>query len=367
MAMHPVTTRACVTAVLAVFSATLVPGCGADGPDTIPSFVDDTTPSNSKGVVVAAQGDELVMCEGWGQADQEDDAPFDCDTVVDVMSMTKQFTAAAVLKLEMLDKLSASDSISDHLDDVPEDKQPITVEHLLTHTSGMVGELGGDYDEMSREALVAAAMESSLQSSPGSNYAYSNLGYSLLAVLVDVVSETGYEEFLSQHLFIPAGMTTTGYVLPDFDHDDVAVEYDAHASAQGRPLDHPRADDGPYWNLRGNGGMLSTARDMFSWHVALLGEDVLDSDAKTQLFKPRVREEPDDTYYGYGWVVTEHDDTPVAWHNGGNEHSYGELARTPDGHAMLFWTTTQAVSDSEGWDFADLGADLTGGLLTRLL
>ena len=81
----------------------------------------------------------------------------------------------------------------------------------------------------------------------------------------------GYEEFLAEQLFEPAGMTQTGYVLPEWDPEDVAVEYDAQGRPQGRPYDHPWAADGPFWNLRGNGGMLSSARDMYRWQLALAG------------------------------------------------------------------------------------------------
>ncbi len=155
----------------------------------------------------------------------------------------------------------------------------------------------------------------------------------------------GYEEYLSEQLFAPAGMTQTGYVLPDWRPDQVAVEYDAEGVPHGRPFEHPWADDGPYWNLRGNGGLLSTAGDMFRWHRALEGEQVLDARAKEELFEPRVLEEPGGgTYYGYGWVVQDSDDGRILWHNGGNGWSYGEIARAPDAGAMVFWATNQVRS-----------------------
>lgn len=342
-------------------------GCSSGGPDTLEAFVAEAPPDGSRGVVLAAQGEELVLCEGWGPADDPAGAELGCDTAVDIMSMTKQFTAAAILKLEMLDRLDVTDPIGDHLDHVPGDKQAITLQHLLTHTSGLVPELGHDDDPVTRDELVADAMDSALRAEPGTAYDYSNLGYSLLAAVVETASGTGYEEFLAEHLLGPAGMTATGYVLPDWDSLDVAVEYDEDGTAQGRPVERPWAEDGPWWNLRGNGGLLSTATDMYRWHVALLGDEILDADAKSQLFEPRVREEPDDTHYAYGWVITEYDGQPLAWHNGGNAHAYGELARTTDGSAMLFWVAPQAVGgDPDGWDFEEIGPDFTEGILSRL-
>lgn len=357
---------------LVILPLFLVAACATGGTDTadafgedIEKFIADAVPEGARRVAVAAQDDDLIVCEGWGYADEATNTAFDCDTVVDVMSMTKQFTAAAVMKLQMLGKLDVTDPVDDYLEDVPHDKQAITVQHLLTHTSGLVDDLEDDYEPVTRDAMIAAAMDSPVEAPPGASYAYSNAGYSLLAAIVDIASGTGYEQFLAEYLFEPAGMTSTGYVLPDWDLSDVAIEFDDQGTDQGSAIDRTWDNDGPYWNLRGNGGLLSTAHDMFRWNVALLDDNILNEDAKSQLFEPRVLEEPDDTHYGYGWVITDFDDQPLAWHNGANDHAYGEFARTPDGSVMTFWTTTQVAGD--GWNFEDLGPDLTDGVLERML
>jgi CubicO group peptidase (beta-lactamase class C family) len=291
-----------------------------------------------------------------------------CDTVYDVMSMTKQFTAAAILKLEMMGKLDVADPIGRHIRPVPADKRGITLHQLLTHTSGLVDVLGGDYERQTRGDMLAAALASKPQARPGAEYAYSNAGYSVLAAIVEQVSGIGYEAFLAQHLFDPAGMTRTGYSLPDWERDQVAVEYGPRGKPQGSPLDHPWAPDGPYWNLRGNGGLLSTARDMFRWQLALDGDEVLDRRAKRKLFRPHVLEEPGgDSYYGYGWVILRADDRRVAWHNGGSNWSYGELTRLLDDAATVFWITNQYKSKAGGWDFDELGQRLTQGVADRVL
>lgn len=350
-----------------VFGATSGVTQGA-APATPQVFLPSDVPAGSSGSLVAVDDGEVVTCRGWGEVDRGSGAAADCDTVYDIGSVTKQFTGAAVVKLQMQGRLKVSDPIGRFLGEVPADKRQITVRHLLTHTAGLVEGLGDDYEPVSRAALVAGAMASDLRSRPGARHHYSNLGYSLLAVIIEEVSGLGYEEYLAQELFAPAGMTDTGYVLPEWEPHRVAVEYDAGDRAHGRPYDHPWAEDGPHWNLRGNGGLLSTAHDMGRWLVALEGDRVLDDDAKRELFSPRVREEPGgDTRYAFGWVVV---DTPLGtlhWHNGGNDWAHAELARLPESRAGLFWVTNHHRSRAGGWSLDGLEPPLTELVAGRLV
>jgi CubicO group peptidase (beta-lactamase class C family) len=344
------------------------PGGGDQADPSVARFLDRTLPEGASGTLAAARDGELVHCDGFGMADREARVAAGCDTVYDIQSITKQFTAAAILKLEMMGELRVSDPISEHLGPVPADKREITLHHLLTHTAGLPAALGGDYQPLSREQMVAEALESKLRSRPGATYYYSNLGYSLLAAIVEKASGMGYEEFLAEHLFAPAGMTQTGYVLPEWRPDQVAVEYDARGEPQGRPFDHPWAEDGPYWNLRGNGGLLTTALDMFRWHLALDGEEVLDQRAKEKLFHPYVLEfEGGDSYYGYGWVVQRSDDHGrFVWHDGGNNWSYSLFTRFLDEGVMVFWTTNSYRDEAEGWNLPRLEPMLTEGIADRV-
>jgi CubicO group peptidase (beta-lactamase class C family) len=342
---------------------------GVDPTDqSVEQFLDDTLPEEASGTLVAARGDEMVHCAGFGLADREEQVAAGCDTVYDIMSMTKQFTAAAILKLEMMGKLRVRDRITKFIRRVPRGKRDITLHQLLTHKSGLVDALGGDYQRLTRKEMLAEALDSRLQSRPGTEYAYSNLGYSVLAAIIEKVSGMGFEEFLAKHLFAPAGMTQTGYVLPEWRTDQVAVEYGPRGKPHGRPFDHPWAEDGPYWNLRGNGGLLSTARDMFRWHVALQGNKVIDRRAKHKLFKPWVREEPDgDSYYGYGWVILRTDEYgKVAWHNGGNGWSFGVLTRLLNDGMMVFWVTNRYKDKDEKWNLYRLDPKLTRGVADRV-
>jgi CubicO group peptidase (beta-lactamase class C family) len=334
---------------------------------SVEKFLDDTLPDETSGTVVAARAGEIAHCKGFGLAHRAAKVAAGCDTAYDIMSMTKQFTAAAILKLEMMGELRVTDPMSKFVGPVPDDKRAITLHHLLTHTSGLTDQLGGDYEALSREEMLDGALESELRSVPGSEYSYSNLGYSILAAIVEKASGTSYERFLTSHLFEPAGMRQTGYVLPEWKPDRVAVEYDKNGEPKGRPFDHPWAEDGPYWNLRGNGGLLSTARDMFRWHAALEGDEVLSKSAKDKMFEPHVpEEEGGDSYYGYGWVVSPTDEGRIVWHDGGNGWSLGVMARFPDQDAMVFWVSNHAYKDGE-WNLENVEQELTLGIAERVL
>lgn len=335
-------------------------------------FLDARWPRGASGTVVTARGGKVVTCDGRGMADRETETRARCDTVYDIGSVTKQFTAAAIMKLEAEGRLAVSDPLRRFVPGVPPDKRGITLHHLLTHTSGLPEQLGDDYAPVSRSDLLRSALAAPLASPPGERYAYSNLGYSVLAAVVEKASGMGYEEYLADRLFRPAGMTATGYVLPRWDRARVAVEYDEKGRPHGTPLDHPWADDGPYWNLRGNGGMLSTARDMLRWHRALLGDRILDDRARARMFEPYVDEGEGGggggsgirSAYGYGWSILSRDGARVATHDGGNGKSAARLTRFLDDGVLVFWVSNHAARAGR-WDVGRLDPGLTEGLAAR--
>jgi CubicO group peptidase (beta-lactamase class C family) len=370
VAVHAVLIRVGLAASFVAAALGVQPAAAAE-PDpataSIGRFVDRTIPDGASGTLIAMRGDHVMACEGFGLADRAAGVTADCDTVYDIGSVTKQFTAAAVVKLEMLGRLDVHQPIGAWLGPVPPDKAGITVQQLLTHTSGLVDTLGDDYEPLTRRQLVTRALAAPLGSAPGTAYRYSNVGYSLLAVIIERASGTSYERFLARHLFRPAHMTQTGYTLPHWRRSEVAVEYDAGGVPQGRPFDHPWAASGPWWNLRGNGGLLSTARDLARWHRALLDHRVLDRRAQRALFRPRVPEVPGgDSWYGYGWVLFDTSVGQVAWHNGGNGWSYAELTRVLGRGVMVFWVTNQTRSTAGDWNLERLGGRITAGVVRRL-
>jgi CubicO group peptidase (beta-lactamase class C family) len=295
------------------------------------------------GAVLVAKDGKIVLHKGYGLADREKKIPYTPETVFDIGSITKQFTAAAILKLEMAGKLKVTDPISKYFDGVPADKQAMTLHHLLTHSSGLEDGFGGDYEEMPRDVLVQKALASKLLWAPGTRYQYSNAGYSLLGAIVEKVSGKPYETFLHEDLFKPAGMEKTGYLIPKWKPEELAHGYQGD-QPWGTPLDHAWAPDGPWWNLRANGGILSTAGDLYKWHRALEGETILSKEAKAKYFAPHVPEDEEgSSHYGYGWAIFKTPrKTKLVAHNGGNGIFAADFRRYVDEGGVVIAGSAQS-------------------------
>jgi len=299
-------------------SPAAVPG-DAEIARSIDRYMQKAAARGFAGSVLAARGDAVILAKGYGFADRENKIAETADTVFSVGSITKQFTGAAILKLEMAGKLKVEDALAKYIKGVPDDKKGITLHHLLTHAAGFIDALGDDYEPIGRDEFVKRAMASKLQSPPGARYSYSNIGFSLLGIVVELVSGKNYEDYLAEALFRPAGMIRTGYLRPKFVKTDLAVGY-RDGERWGTAMDRPWTSDGPGWHLRANGGVLSTLGDMHRWVRALQADTVLNEAARKKYFAPHVREYPEGkTYYGYGWVTEKTGrGTTLVWHNGGN-------------------------------------------------
>lgn len=316
--------------------------------------------SDYRGVVLVAKDGEVVLRKGYGLSDREAGTPNGPATVFTIGSITKPFTAAAILKLEFQGKLSVDDSIAKHLPNVPEDKKGITIHHLLTHSSGLVSDFAGDFDKVGRDEYVRLALASTLQSPPGSRYEYANSGYSLLGAIVERASGRSYETYLREELLLPAGMKETGYRLPQWEEGLEAVGY-RNGERWGRLREKPRAEDGPYWALRANGGILSTIDDLYLWHRALEGTAVLPEAAKRKIFTPHVPEDPNgESHYGYGWAIsTSPWGTREIGHNGGNTIFSADFRRFPDDRLVVI--TMSNDSTVKAWRAAGALARIAHG------
>jgi CubicO group peptidase (beta-lactamase class C family) len=331
----------------------VLPGLGAQ----LDAYLKRLEGYGFSGAVLAAKNGEVVLANGYGMADRERGIKDTPGTIFDIGSITKQFTAAAILKLEMEGRLQVTDTITRYFPGVPPDKRDITLHHLLTHTSGLRSDFGSDYEPVPRDEIIRRALAAPLLSKPGEKFEYSNAGYSLLAAVIERVSERRYEDYLRANLFAPAGMLSTGYRIPAWDRKAIAQGY---VNGEHRPatLDEPWASDGPWWNLRGNGGIHSDIWDMYRWHLAQQGDSILSSEEKTKLTTPYVQEGADaNLSYAYGWsIVTTPRGTHLVTHNGGNGIFEADFRRYVEENLVLFIATN-----------ADIPAIRTSSKLTRIL
>jgi CubicO group peptidase (beta-lactamase class C family) len=282
------------------------------------------------GSVLVTRHGEILLRKGYGLADRKTATPVEPDTAFDVGSITKQFTATAILRLEMDGKLSTADRLGKFLPgiarsvglDLPpgairEDMAAITLHQMLSHTSG-IDSFYLDQSPSWKEYLQEI-LKQPLTAPPGTKFLYSNSGYDLLAKIIEVVSGEPYERYVRDHLLLPAGLQSTGFDLPKWNRDRIARYQDWTTREWGFPVEMP-IDRPAKLRLVGSGGMLSTVDDLYRWHQALLGDRILSAAAKAKLYRPVL----DD--FGYGWrILPTRRGTQVIYH-GGYDMSLGVAA-----------------------------------------
>jgi CubicO group peptidase (beta-lactamase class C family) len=277
------------------------------------------------GAALVARGGEVLLAKGYGFADygSRPNAP---DTLFEIASASKPFTALAVLRLEMEGKLKLEDPIAKFFPNVPADKKGITVHHLLTHTSGMDPNQGLPYaSPASREEFLRFILDTPLTSKTGEKFDYFNSGYAMLAAIVEIASGKSFEEYSREKIFKPAGMADTGFV-----QDRVL---DAKRAAARLSESMPEATCVAWhwsWGYRGMGGVVTTALDLVKWDRALRSDKILDAKTKAKAYEPRL------DGYACGWMVSRTDrGTSRAEHSGSVEGFVCNIVRYLEDDALI--------------------------------
>jgi CubicO group peptidase (beta-lactamase class C family) len=276
-------------------------------------------PEEPGGVVLVAQKGQIIYKKAFGMADMELNVPMKEAMVFNIASITKQFTAVAILQLMEQGKLSLQDEITKYLPDYPTGGQKITVENLLTHTAGIPGSepaaitrLQGERRWITLPEIINTFKSRPLDFAPGTKMIYSNNGYMLLGAIIEKVSGVSYREYLEKNLFKPAGMTETL-----FGDDYIIVKNRVPSYIYSR-------SDSRFFNaLNGKveiaysaGAIQSTADDLFKWNRALLAHKLIKKEslekAQTEYKLPNGKA----TYYGYGWFIGNIHGSPLVEHGG---------------------------------------------------
>lgn len=271
----------------------------------------------SGSVLVSVDG-KIILRKGYGFADREKHIPIQPETRFDIGSLSKNFTAAAILRLEADGKLRVEDPVSRFLPDVPEDKRSISIHELLTHISGVTGPDHG-YRVVSKSEAVRGILSAPLKFKPGTEWAYSNAGYVLLAAVIESASGESYQEYMIRHIFRPAGLSSTGFWgkrLPPSSSRWIAKGYDELGVVAD--LDQLSGDT---WNDMGSGQIVSTVDDLYRWQKSLEHNRVIPAAELNKMLTPAMKEAPSEKYfntsYGYGiWAQTLPDGTHRFHHSG---------------------------------------------------
>ena len=278
-----------MTAIFLLFSLIAALPPSPDAPDPRAARADSLLTAlvaeGFSGVVLVAVDGVVVLEEGYGLADRGRRVPMTPSTVVQIGSNTKDFTTISILQLQERGVLRLSDPITRWFDDVPAEKRAITIGMLLDHRAGFAQFLGPDSARVTRDQIIRNALASELAFEPGTSRSYSNVGYALLAAIIEMETGSSYDEYVRDNILEPIGLTDTGFLMPGFAPGRLARGYQ-EGRDMGTLLEHPHAPDGPYWNLRGNGGMLSTVGDMYRFYQAIFANRLLRPESRGDFYQP---------------------------------------------------------------------------------
>ena len=316
--------------------------------------------NNSPALVALVARDGKILFErAFGNADVDGHAPAALETKFLIGSVTKQFTAAAILKLQEMGQLSVDDKLSNYYPDFPRADE-VTLHHLLTHTSGMhsytsepdFGARVGSAIDV--DDLIGEIHEYEFEFDPGEKWEYSNSGYLILGRIVEKVSGQSYGEFLQQWFFDPLGMKDTGV----YDNGNAYTN-----QAKGYSFVDEELQPAKPWHMSWAGGagqLYSTLHDLMRWNEGVFGGQVLNEASRQAAFTPATLNDGSQTEYGYGWMISDMRGLKVITHSGGLDGFASHLARYPDQNVTVVAMCNCVPGGAEA------GAFQAGGVLAEL-
>ncbi len=317
-----------------VLSACVAPAAVALGPAENGAAIHrrlSSAESGFSGQVVLERDGVLALDQAYGIANGTSGAVASPETLYYIGSLAKMFTSAVVLLLESDAKLSLADPISRHLESVPEDKRDITIRQLLTHTSGVIANHPDPFTKLDRDSFLTWFMSVPLANAPGEKHNYSNVGYSVLAAVVERAAGAPFTQVVRQRVFVPAKMDDTWFV------DELGAARDRLARGMGAKLaefglDGNAEQYGGTWLRLGPGGIVSTARDLLQWERALRSHAALSAAQYAIATTPWKPGEP----WGMGWRLSRTTrGTPLHFHDGGLPGFHAAFARFPEEKAVV--------------------------------
>lgn len=254
--------------------------------------------------VLVAKGGQIVYNKAFGSADLELKVPLSSDMVFKLGSITKQFTAVAILQLVEQGKVSLQDSVQKFIPDFPSKEQIITIENLLTHTSGIKDFMQIDYSnpymerwDFTPKQLIDSFKTYPLEFPPGTKYSYSNSGYFLLGYIIERVSGKSYQTYVQEAILTPLALAHTY-----FDDPNAIIPYRVKGYRKEKEA-FKNADFLSPSIAYAAGSLLSTTEDLFKWHRGVLAYKLIRKETLEKAFTPFRLKSGSEISYGYGWQL----------------------------------------------------------------
>jgi CubicO group peptidase (beta-lactamase class C family) len=297
-------------------------------------WTNSSGPGCSVGVGVDGKS---VLTKAYGMADLEHDVKNTPETIFEAGSVSKQFTAAAVLLLARDGKLSLDDPVRKYVPELPDYGTALTIRHMLNHTSGLrdwgniaaiAGWPRGSRVHTHAHVLEIVSRQRSLNFPPGSHWSYTNTGYNLAAILVSRVSGLSFSDFTKRRIFEPLGMTHTSW---RDDHTRIV---------KSRAIAYSEQSDGfhilmPFENVHGNGGLLTTVGDLLKWNENFSDPKVGDASFVAQQQHPGKFNDGRSLDYAFGLFVDSYKGVREIYHSGSTAGYNAFLAQYPDRHVSV--------------------------------
>jgi CubicO group peptidase (beta-lactamase class C family) len=310
----------------AIAAMLLLAGCatGGDVMTEVDALMRDYAGNVPGASLLVIRDGQPIVRRAYGLADLDHEVKATPSTNYRLASVTKQFTAAAILRLAEAGKLTLDDRVKQWLPTLPPSADAITIRHLLTHTSGLIDYedvMASDTKEQLHDADVLRLLEAqdTTYFAPGTSYRYSNSGYALLALIVERASGVSFATYLQQRIFTPLGMDAT--VAHEEQVSTVANRAYGHTLTDGT---WTRTDQSLTSAVLGDGGIYSSIDDLAKWDAALY------DDFYAPAFVPATKTDVADVAYGFGWRISHHHGERVLWHSGETRGFRNVLVRFPE-------------------------------------
>jgi Beta-lactamase class C and other penicillin binding proteins len=314
---------------------------------------------NPGAAVLIMKGDSIIFAKGYGVTDLNTMTPIDENTFFNIASISKQFSAVALMMLSAEGKLSLDDTVAKWF---PEFKSPlmeqITLRHLLSHTSG----IPDNRDREDRHFATTATDTNSyayisnlekLNFIPGTAYEYMNPTYQLMYTIIERASGIKFDDFMEQKIFKPSGMTESTYFEPDkqIPHTTRAYNFDKESK---KYVEYDYGEE-TFFATKADGGLFTSVNEFVKWEIALRNNSLISEEMRKEAHSPKIEtngssysdyQNRPHTYYGYGWFIEESDGMPQkVYHTGSNGGYRAYAGRFPEQKILYLFFSNKSDVD----------------------